>query len=80
MKSCDLIVTVDTGVAHLAGALGLPTWVILPTFSAWYYMLGSSLHPLYPNMRLFRSYYGGLEPAVEACLKALSQLRQPEAV
>jgi hypothetical protein len=71
MNSCDLIITVDTGVAHLAGAMGLSTWVLLPGFSAWYYLLGSNAHPLYPSMRLFRNHARGLDIAVSACCEAL---------
>ena len=51
----DLVVTVDTGVAHLAGAMGKPAWVILPTMSAWMYFLSEDSTPCYPTARLFRS-------------------------
>src|SRR5205085_4235399 len=54
MMSLDLIVTVDTSVAHLAGALGLPVWVVLPYAADWRWLLGRSDSPWYPTMRLFR--------------------------
>jgi hypothetical protein len=50
----DLIVTVDTSVAHLAGALGLPTWVLLPEPPDWRWMRGRLDSPWYPTMKLYR--------------------------
>ncbi len=54
MKNLDLIVTVDTSVAHLAGALGVPVWVVLPSVSDWRWMQNRSDTPWYPTMKLFR--------------------------
>ncbi len=52
--SLDLIVTVDTATAHLAGALGVPAWVALPTLVDWRWLLGRDDSPWYPTLRLFR--------------------------
>jgi len=54
MKNLDLVLTVDTSVAHLAGALGVPVWVLLPEPADWRWMLRPTDTPWYPNMRLFR--------------------------
>ena len=50
----DLVITVDTGVAHLAGALGRPTWVLLPYVPDYRWLLERDDSPWYPTMRLFR--------------------------
>jgi Flp pilus assembly protein TadD len=54
MKNLDLVVTVDTAVAHLAGALALPVWVALSTIADWRWLMGRTDTPWYPTMRLFR--------------------------
>jgi hypothetical protein len=50
----DLVVTVDTMVAHLAGALGRPTWLLLKHRADWRWMQDRSDSPWYPSMRLYR--------------------------
>ncbi|TMH23913.1 MAG: tetratricopeptide repeat protein [Betaproteobacteria bacterium] len=50
----DLIITVDTSIAHLAGALARPTWVLLPFAPDWRWQLGRDDSPWYPTLRLFR--------------------------
>lgn len=51
---CDLIVTVDTSVAHLAGAMGRPVWILLPFTPDWRWLLGRDDSPWYPTAKLFR--------------------------
>jgi tetratricopeptide (TPR) repeat protein len=50
----DLVVTIDTSVAHLAGALGKPTWILLPHVPDYRWLLGRDDSPWYPAARLFR--------------------------
>jgi tetratricopeptide (TPR) repeat protein len=50
----DLVIAVDTAVAHLAGAMGRPTWILLPFSPDWRWMLGRDDSPWYPTARLYR--------------------------
>ena len=54
MSNCHLIITSDTAVAHLAGALGCSTWVVLKKVPDWRWMLKRNDSPWYPNMKLYR--------------------------
>ncbi len=54
MKNLDLIITSDTSIPHLAGALGVPVWVALPFVPDWRWLLDRSDSPWYLTMRLFR--------------------------
>ncbi len=51
----DLVITVDTSIAHLAGALGIPTWLILPYKADWRWMKDYTHSPYYPTMYIFRA-------------------------
>ncbi len=55
----DLVITVDTSLAHLAGALGKPVWTLLPYAPDWRWLLGRDDTPWYPTMRLFRQETAG---------------------
>ncbi len=59
MMSCDLIITSDTAVAHLAGALGCKVWVALKYIPDWRWMLERPDTPWYPSMRLYRQDKAG---------------------
>jgi ADP-heptose:LPS heptosyltransferase len=50
----DLVVSVDTSIAHLAGALARPVWILLPFAPDWRWQLGRDDSPWYPTARLFR--------------------------
>ena len=81
MAELDLIITVDTAAAHLAGALGRPTWVLLPLVPDWRWGLDRENSPWYPTMRLFRQDTTGDWPAVlERVATALGQLRDRPAI
>jgi Tfp pilus assembly protein PilF len=54
IRHLDLVITPDTALAHLAGALGVPIWVALPFASDWRWLLDRDDSPWYPTMRLFR--------------------------
>jgi hypothetical protein len=54
MRALDLVISVDTMTAHLAGALGVNTWTLLPSDADWRWMRERSDSPWYPTMRLFR--------------------------
>lgn len=64
MANLDLIITAETAVAHLAGALGRPTWTLVPFVPAWRWGLGRNDSPWYPTMRLFRQPALGDWPSV----------------
>ncbi|MEA2777314.1 MAG: hypothetical protein QOF90_2720 [Acetobacteraceae bacterium] len=59
MENLDLIVTVDTAMGHLAGALGKPAWILIPKAADWRWMLDRDDSPWYPSVRLFRQQRPG---------------------
>jgi hypothetical protein len=74
MMLVDLVVTSDTAIAHLAGALGRPVWVILPFAADWRWLVGRDDSPWYPTMRLFRQpTTGDWQRVFQAVADALRQ-------
>jgi tetratricopeptide (TPR) repeat protein len=70
----DLVITIDTSVAHLAGAMGVPVWVLVAHAPDWRYHLVRSDNPWYPTMRLFRQERDGdWNGAIEQVAAALQQ-------
>ena len=74
LDQLDLTIAVDTGVVHLAGALGRPVWTLLPHFADWRWLESREDSPWYPTMRLFRQDapgdWGGLVRRVAVALTA----------
>ena len=73
---CDLVITSDTAVAHLAGALGVETWLALKHVPDWRWMLEREDSPWYPRMRLFRQQRDGDWHGVFARMQAALRARQ----
>jgi hypothetical protein len=59
ISQLDLVITVDTLAAHLAGAMGIPAWVLLQHAADWRWMAGGATSPWYPSLRLFRQHVSG---------------------
>jgi tetratricopeptide (TPR) repeat protein len=83
LVSClDLIISVDTSVAHLAGALGRPTWILLPHTPDYRWLLDRSDSPWYPSVRLFRQTesreFGTVLDRVRDQLRAQAAAFSPE--
>jgi hypothetical protein len=77
LVSCmDVVVSVDTSVAHLAGALGQPAWIMLPAMPDWRWMLERNDSVWYPSARLFRrSMHGGWADVLTRIASELRRLR-----
>jgi hypothetical protein len=77
IENLDLVITVDTAVAHLAGAIGKPTWLLLPFVTDWRWLLDRADSPWYRTMQLFRQTRAGSwkEPVNEvvAALRTLAR-------
>jgi tetratricopeptide (TPR) repeat protein len=80
----DLVVTIDTSVAHLAGALGKPVWIMLQHSADWRWLLGRNDSPWYPTARLFRQRQAGnwadvVHDVAGALSEATKQSQRPTA-
>jgi tetratricopeptide (TPR) repeat protein len=74
IANLDLVLTVDTSIAHLAAAMGVPTWIMLPFSPDWRWMLDRADSPWYPSVRLFRQTKpGDWAGVVEAVMAALQE-------
>lgn len=74
IATMDLVVSVDTSVAHLAAAMGKPVWLLLPFSPDWRWVVGRDDSPWYPHMRLFRQTdTGQWAPVLEQIHQALGQ-------
>ena len=72
IENLDLVISVDTAVAHMAGAMGKPIWILLPFDPDWRWMLTGSQSPWYPTARLFRqSQPGDWDGVMSAVCRAL---------
>jgi tetratricopeptide (TPR) repeat protein len=80
IKQMDLVVTIDTAAAHLAGAMGLPVWILLPWSADWRWCRNRADSPWYPTARLFRQTEPGdwktLLSSVKEELTAAAHLRR----
>ena len=75
IEQLDLVISVDTAVAHLAGALGVETWLLLPFAADWRWLHARSDSPWYPTMRLFQQPTPGDWPSVIADLRRALKAR-----
>jgi hypothetical protein len=76
MQHLDLVITSDTAIAHLAGALGRPIWVLLPVGCDWRWLTDRADSPWYPNMRLFRQKtFGDWSGVFQEAATALIRIR-----
>ncbi len=77
----DLVISVDTSVAHLAGAMGRPLWILLPFCPDWRWLLGREDSPWYPTARLFRQPrphdWASVLDTVKTELASLRRLKPP---
>jgi hypothetical protein len=77
VANLDLVISVDTAVVHLAGALAKPTWVLLPFNPDWRWLRDREDSPWYPTMRLFRqSERGNWKSTIERVASELRELQR----
>ena len=79
-SALDLVITTDTALAHLAGAIGAPVWLLLPAVADWRWGIEGTTTAWYDTMRIFRqSTLGDWSDVVEAVCEALSELSSQQA-
>ncbi len=74
VANLDLVISVDTSVAHLCGAMGRPTWLLHPGIPDWRWEIAGTESPWYPTVRLFRRRDGGWTQAFTAVADALHRI------
>ena len=75
IANLDLIISVDTAVVHLAGAMGKPVWLLLPFVPDWRWLLDRQDSPWYPTIRIFRQHrYGDWQTALQKVATCLQNL------
>lgn len=75
IQNLDLVITTDTAVAHLAGGLGVPVWILVSRLPEWRWLRERTDSPWYPSARLFRqSELGEWEPVIQEVKAALAEL------
>jgi ADP-heptose:LPS heptosyltransferase len=79
IANLDLVITVDTSMGHLAGAIGKPVWILLSKASDWRWLVDREDTPWYPTARLFRQPQpGAWSPVVADVAAALSAAHKPD--
>jgi tetratricopeptide (TPR) repeat protein len=78
LRELQLLITVDTGIAHLAGAMGVPVWLLVPHVPDWRWGMHGTTTPWYPSIRLFRqSTRGDWSGVMRDVAHSLTALRAP---
>ena len=79
LAALDHVISIDNSTVHLAGALGLPTWTLLPAVPDWRWMLESNGTPWYPAMQLFRQQTPGTwQDVINQASNALAEIAQSQ--
>jgi hypothetical protein len=74
VSALDLVISVQTAVVHLAGALGKPVWAMVPAVAEWRYLQSGDTMPWYPSVRLFRqSRADDWKPVIDSVTTELAQ-------
>lgn len=75
MKNLDVVITVDTSIAHLAGTLNVPVWTVLPYEADWRWMLNRTDSPWYPTMTLYRKLTHDWQDVIDEIKKSVVLLK-----